>query len=147
MFVRVNPVSSIKTNARFTQIRTNTKINANAPSRKFSSQTYQFIKLNEKENTKGALWLHLDRQEIHNAFNEVLINELTTVFRGVSQNANNKYRCVVLTGNGPSFSAGADLNWMKKMVNYTKEENERDSHLLFDMFHAIRTCNLPVIGR
>lgn len=42
---------------------------------------------------------------------------------------------------------GADLNWMKKMAKYTKEENEKDSHALFDMFHAIRSSPVPTIAR
>ena len=53
----------------------------------------------------------------------------------------------MLTGNGPSFSAGADLNWMKKMATYTEQENERDSHQLFDMVNSIYRCPVPVIGR
>jgi methylglutaconyl-CoA hydratase len=52
-----------------------------------------------------------------------------------------------IKANGSSFSAGADLNWMKKMHKYTKEQNEEDSHRLFEMFYAIRNCRLPVIGR
>jgi methylglutaconyl-CoA hydratase len=56
-------------------------------------------------------------------------------------------KSVVLTAQGPSFSAGADLNWMQKMVNYTEKENEQDSLNLYDMVHSIRTCEIPVISR
>ncbi len=74
-----------------------------------------------------------------------MIEELTSAFRSFKNN--DTCRSIVLTGVGSSFSAGADLNWMKKMASYTKEENEKDSHLLFDMFHAIRSCSIPVIAR
>lgn len=71
----------------------------------------------------------LNRPEIHNAFNEELISEITSIFKNMTTQFP-KSRCVILTGNGQSFSAGADLNWMKKMKDYTKEENEK-SHFIF----------------
>ena len=108
---------------------------------------FQFLKVESGENKrKNILTITLQRPEIHNAFNEVLIKELTDAFSSVPKQFAES-RAVILTGTGQSFSAGADLNWMKKMVNYSKEENERDSHLLYDMFYAIRNCPLPVIGR
>lgn len=63
----------------------------------------------------------MNRPEVSNAFNEVLIQELTQAFQSVDPNS---CRVVVLTGNGKQFSAGADLNWMKKMVTYSKEGND-----------------------
>lgn len=66
----------------------------------------------------------LNRPDLHNAFNEELISELTNLFSNFMKHFSTS-RCVILTGNGQSFSAGADLNWMKKMKDYTKEENER----------------------
>ena len=56
-------------------------------------------------------------------------------------------RSVVLTGAGPSFSAGADLNWMKEMKSYSAAENERDAIALWDMLESIYSCPLPVIAR
>jgi methylglutaconyl-CoA hydratase len=112
-----------------------------ASTRKYTSGTYKSISLTEGEHS--SLYITLTRPSIHNAFDENLIRELTDAFVKVPS----KYRSVVLTGAGQSFSAGADLNWMQKMTNYTKEENEHDAHLLFDMFHSIRSCRAPVIAR
>lgn len=88
----------------------------------------------------------MNRPDTHNAFNEVVIRELTEAFREVKKHSD-KLRAVVLTGTGKSFSAGADLNWMKKMATYTQQENETDSLRLFDMVNTIYACPLPVIGR
>ena len=87
----------------------------------------------------------LNRPEVHNAFNEVMIAELTEIFRKVS--SDDTVRVVVLTGNGKSFSAGADLNWMKKMINYSYEENLEDSIKLAELFHLMYSCPKPVIAR
>eukprot|EP01114_Cavostelium_apophysatum_P018938 TRINITY_DN5961_c0_g1_i1.p1 TRINITY_DN5961_c0_g1~~TRINITY_DN5961_c0_g1_i1.p1 ORF type:complete len:327 (-),score=59.98 TRINITY_DN5961_c0_g1_i1:24-1004(-) len=107
-------------------------------------------------------YIAINRPDVHNAFNEHLIEEITRVFRTITKSVQegssdgtkststtdlSSTRVVVFTGMGPSFSAGADLNWMKKMVSYTVEENERDSHLLFDMFHSMRSCPCPVVAR
>ncbi len=103
------------------------------------------------EQKGSALWVSLNRADLHNAFNEHVIEEITRTFRSVSahdQTAHgDQYRCVILTGNGPSFSAGADLNWMRKMASYSEDGNRVDSLKLFDMFHAIRTAPVPVIAR
>src|SRR5207244_796840 len=56
-------------------------------------------------------------------------------------------RAVLLRGTGPSFCAGADLNWMSRMVRYTREENVRDSAQLAKMYALINECPLPVVGR
>jgi methylglutaconyl-CoA hydratase len=106
-----------------------------------AQQAYQHIDVQQRGS---ARWVILNRGKLHNAFNEDLIAELTHAFRGVSPDA---CRSVVLTGNGPSFSAGADLSWMKRMAGYTREENRADALRLFDMFHAIRACPVPVIAR
>jgi len=86
----------------------------------------------------------LNRPQLHNAFNEDVITELTTTFKKID---NSLCRSVVLTGNGKSFSAGADLNWMKKMANYSEKENLKDAEQLFDMIYSIKRCPVPVIGR
>ena len=87
----------------------------------------------------------LNRPDVHNAMNEVLINELTRCFRQLT--TDDSVAVVILTGNGKSFCAGADLSWMKRMVNYSKVENRRDSHLLLEMYEAIYSCPKPLIGR
>jgi methylglutaconyl-CoA hydratase len=87
----------------------------------------------------------LNRPDVHNAMNEVLISELTRCFRHLINDAS--IVAIILTGNGKSFCAGADLLWMKRMVNYSKEENKKDSHLLLEMYETINSCPKPVIGR
>jgi len=87
----------------------------------------------------------LNRHEVHNAMNERLIKELTTCFKELANDE--KTKVIILTGKGESFCAGADLNWMKSMVMYSKEENIRDSKLLLDMYETIYSCPKPVIGK
>ncbi|UCD13792.1 MAG: enoyl-CoA hydratase/isomerase family protein [Thermoplasmatales archaeon] len=99
----------------------------------------------EVHKEKDVATVYLNRPEVHNAMNEKLMNELTTCFKELSMDDNT--RVIILTGKGKSFCAGADLNWMKSMAKYTKEENIRDSRLLLDLFETIYTCPKPVIGR
>jgi methylglutaconyl-CoA hydratase len=87
----------------------------------------------------------LNRPDVHNAMNETLMNELTHCFHQLS--TDDSIRVIILTGNGKSFCAGADLTWMKKMVNYSQEENKKDSRLLLDMYESIHSCPKPVLGR
>jgi methylglutaconyl-CoA hydratase len=76
--------------------------------------------------------------------NETLLDELIACFHHLS---NDKSRIIVLTGSGPSLCAGADLNMMKSMVNYSKQENKKESKRIFDLYETISTCPKPVIGR
>lgn len=87
----------------------------------------------------------MNRPDVRNALNEVLIKELTHCFNHISDD--DSIIAVILTGNGKSFCAGADLLWMKRMVNYSKHENLEDSNLLLEMYEAVNTCSKPVIGR
>ncbi|GGX48079.1 enoyl-CoA hydratase/isomerase family protein [Undibacterium squillarum] len=87
----------------------------------------------------------LNRPDVRNAFNETTIAELTEVFRSIDNDAS--VRVVVLAANGPAFCAGADLNWMKKMADYTYEENLADAGQLAAMLSAIYHCSKPVIAR
>lgn len=87
----------------------------------------------------------LRRADLHNAFNEVMISDITQTFRELG--AREDVRVVVLAGEGKSFSAGGDINWMKKMVGYTFEENVKDANAMADMLRAIRECSKPVIAR
>ncbi|WP_374517470.1 enoyl-CoA hydratase/isomerase family protein [Undibacterium squillarum] len=87
----------------------------------------------------------LNRPDVRNAFNETTIAELTEVFRSLDSDAS--VRVVVLAANGPAFCAGADLNWMKKMADYTYEENLADAGQLAAMLSAIYHCSKPVIAR
>ena len=96
------------------------------------------------EERDGVLEITLNRPEVHNAFNDDLIAEMIELFRGV---AKRDVRAVVLRGGGPNFCAGADLNWMSRMVSYTRDENVRDAANLAKMYASINECALPVIGR
>lgn len=101
----------------------------------------QFIKVEVKDQVQ---WISLNRPEKRNAFHPGMMAELTKAFRDVSlQSA----RAVVLTGEGESFCAGGDLDWMKSMAGYSLQENAKDSENLFDMYEAVRVCPLPVVGR
>src|SRR5205085_11202791 len=80
---------------------------------------------------------------VHNAFNDELIAEAIELFTNLPGDA----RAIVLRSNGPNYCAGADLNWMSRMVAYTREENIRDSSKLAKMYAVINECPLPVVGR
>lgn len=96
------------------------------------------------ENQNGIVTVTLRRPEIHNAFNDELIEELTKSFEEINKS---DARLVILTGEGKSFCAGADLNWMSSMVNYSMEENKADSLKLAGLFQTINECPIPVIGK
>lgn len=94
------------------------------------------------EREKGVKEVWLNRPDLHNAFNAELIEEMISLFESFKNE-----RLIILSGRGSSFCAGADLNWMKAMKDYTKEENFKDSKRLAKMFSAINDCDVPVIGR
>lgn len=91
----------------------------------------------------------LNRPEVHNAFNEKVIAELTRAFNTVAEGASGPTaaRCIVLTGAGKSFCAGADLNWMGRMAGFSYEENLNDALGLADLMYAIYSCPVPSIAR
>ncbi|RLF59383.1 MAG: enoyl-CoA hydratase [Thermoplasmata archaeon] len=104
--------------------------------------TYETLDVKQEND---IVTISLNRPDVHNAMNEQLMKELTQCFQEMSKDK--KVRIIILTGNGKSFCAGADLNWMKSMVNYSKEENIRDSRLLLDLYETIYQCPKPVIGK
>lgn len=85
----------------------------------------------------------LNRPEVRNAFNAQMIAELTAIFASLSTS---EARVVLLRGNGPSFSAGADVTWMRQSLEFTADENLEDARRMSDMFAAIDTCRKPVIA-
>ena len=87
----------------------------------------------------------LNNPERHNAFDDVLIADLTSAFR--SLDANSDVRIVILSAIGKSFSAGADLNWMKRMSTYSEEENFRDAMALGDLMRTLHRLSKPTIAR
>ncbi|MFZ6735251.1 enoyl-CoA hydratase/isomerase family protein [Undibacterium sp. Ji42W] len=97
------------------------------------------------EITNRLATVTLNRPDVRNAFNENTIAEITQVFRDLD--TDDSIRAIVLAANGPAFCAGADLNWMKKMADYTHEENLADAGQLADMLHAIYRCSKPVVAR
>jgi methylglutaconyl-CoA hydratase len=89
----------------------------------------------------------LTRPEVHNAFDATLIAELRAAFTGFAGEGPTALRAVVLAGDGPSFCAGADLNWMRAAMSLDREANEHDAMALADMLEAVDTCPAPVVAR
>jgi methylglutaconyl-CoA hydratase len=87
----------------------------------------------------------LNRPDVHNAFDETLIAELTHVVR--TFDADTSIRVLILEGRGKSFCAGADLNWMKKMAGFTQAENLADANSLAAMLSALNGMSKPTIAR
>jgi methylglutaconyl-CoA hydratase len=89
----------------------------------------------------------LTRPDVHNAFNAELIGELRVAFKRLSDEPPDKLRGVVLSGDGPSFCAGADVTWMPASLGLSKEQNEQDAMVMAEMFDAIDRCPAPVVAR
>ena len=89
----------------------------------------------------------LTRPEVHNAFNASLIAELRTTFAGLARQSPTELRAVVLAGDGTSFCAGADIDWMRAAMALDVEGNEQDAMAMADMFETLDTCPVPVIAR
>lgn len=87
----------------------------------------------------------LNRPEIHNAFNDEMLADLIACFDATAQDKS--VRAVVLTGEGKSFCAGADLNWMRKTIDYTYKENLEDARQIATLMEAIYCLPQPVIAR
>jgi len=85
------------------------------------------------------------RPDVHNAFNEHLIGELREAFRSLADDQS--ARVVVLAGEGKSFSAGADLDWMQRAAGFSEEENRRDAAAAAALWRAISECPKPVVAR
>jgi len=95
---------------------------------------------------QGAVtWVALDRPDVRNAFNDEMLVDLLEAFAAIRDDP--EVRVAVLTGEGPCFCAGADVHWMKRVVDYTQQENYEDSLRLAMMLHEIYSCPKPVIGR
>jgi methylglutaconyl-CoA hydratase len=93
----------------------------------------------------GIRELRLNRPEVHNAFDDGLIAELTAALQAAGQDA--AVRAVVLTGVGASFSAGADLNWMRGMAKASEAENREDSLRLAALMRTLQFLPKPTIAR
>lgn len=89
----------------------------------------------------------LTRPDVHNAFNASVIAELRTTFAALARETPNQLRAVILAGDGPSFCAGADIDWMRAAMTLDIEGNEHDAMAMAEMFETIDTCPVPVIAR
>jgi methylglutaconyl-CoA hydratase len=89
----------------------------------------------------------LARPDVHNAFNASLIAELRRTFATLAREGPTDLRVVVLAGDGPSFCAGADIDWMRAALQLDVEGNEQDAMAMADALEAIDTCPVPVIAR
>lgn len=87
----------------------------------------------------------MNRPEVRNAFNDEVIAELSEAFTRLGEDAS--VRAVVLAAEGPAFCAGADLNWMRRMADYTREENLADAAQLAFMLRTLYECPKPTIAR
>ena len=97
------------------------------------------------DTTAGLATVTLNRPDVRNAFNEDVIAELTQAFSQLGQQAD--VRCIVLAANGPAFCAGADLNWMRRIADYSHAENLADAAQLAEMLRVIHTCPKPTVAR
>lgn len=107
----------------------------------FKMKNYKTIEF-EINAAVGTVWLN--RPQIHNAFNEVMISEVLEIFTEINKMDN--IRVVLLRGHGKSFCAGADLNWMRDVAKYSYEQNYKESLQLSDCFYAIYSCSKPTIA-
>jgi len=102
---------------------------------------YQTIEI-ETDGIVCTVWLN--RPDVHNAMNDIMISELTSVFRDFFEEEN--LRLIILRGRGKSFCAGADLHYMKDIAAYGAEENLKDSIKLAQLFSIIYECHVPTIS-
>ncbi|MCD2512782.1 enoyl-CoA hydratase/isomerase family protein [Comamonas endophytica] len=93
----------------------------------------------------GVARITLARPEIRNAFSDVAIADITQAFLTVGERAD--VLAVVLAAEGPAFCAGADLNWMRRMADYTRDENRDDAGKLAEMLRVIYECPKPTLAR
>jgi methylglutaconyl-CoA hydratase len=93
----------------------------------------------------GVATVRLNRPEVRNAFNEIMIGELAGAFRALGADAG--LRAIVLAADGSAFCAGADLGWMKKMAGFTRAENLADAAQLAEMLRTIYNCPKPVVAK
>ncbi len=106
-----------------------------------SAAAYRHLRL---ERDGAVLRVTLARPDVRNAFDDVLIQELTRAFREAGEDG--EARVVVLAGDGPTFCAGADVTWMRKAGGYSTGENEADAERMARMLRGIDACPKPVIA-
>ncbi len=92
----------------------------------------------------GVAKITLNRPDVHNAIDDKLISGLAQKLSIL--NNDDSIRVIVLTGNGPSFCSGADLNWMKRMATYNEAENLRDANALAELLMMFTSSSKPTIA-
>jgi len=97
------------------------------------------------ERRNSVAIVTLNRPEVRNAFDDVLIADLTRVFLAIEKDET--VRVMVLAGAGPAFCAGADLNWMKRMAGYGYEQNLADARALAQMLKTLDRLSKPTVAR
>ena len=103
-----------------------------------------YAMIQQTRDARGVARLTLDRPEVHNAFDEVLITELNEALWALGQDP--AVRVVVLAAAGKSFSAGADLGWMQRMASYSYAENLRDAEDLASLMASLNTLSKPTLA-
>jgi methylglutaconyl-CoA hydratase len=97
------------------------------------------------EKKGGVARITLNRPEVRNAFDDVLISKLHEAFSDIEKDQT--IRVMILAGNGPAFCAGGDLNWMRRMAGYSYEQNLADAQGLAEMLAALDRMSKPTIAR
>jgi len=96
-------------------------------------------------NDRNVLTLSMNRPEVHNAFDSIMISELTRALKVAAEE--DDIRVVILTGLGSCFSAGADVNWMRRQIGASQEENEQDAMELARLMRTLNYLQKPTIAR
>ena len=96
-------------------------------------------------DSRGIARVILNNPDKHNAFDDQMIIKLTEAFEAVATNSD--VRIMLLQSEGKSFSAGADLGWMKRMARYSYQQNLSDAHALAAMLKALHQMPIPTIAR
>jgi len=99
----------------------------------------------QTELAAGVATIRMNRPDVHNAFDDALIAALTRELRRLDQLS--AVRVVVLAANGKSFSAGADLNWMRRMARYSQEDNLKDALALAGLMRTLDAMKKPTIAK
>jgi methylglutaconyl-CoA hydratase len=92
----------------------------------------------------GRATLTMNRPELHNAFDDAIICAMTVELKRLD--ADPQVRVVVLAANGKSFSAGADLGWMRRMAEYSRDENLADAKALSGLMHTLNSLSKPTVA-
>ncbi|MGH6948873.1 MAG: enoyl-CoA hydratase-related protein [Kiloniellales bacterium] len=100
--------------------------------------------LKTRTDTRGVAYVTLNKPEVHNAFDAALVGELTALLK--KHEANPKVRLVVLAAEGKSFSAGADLRWMREMSLYSEEQNLADARALAGLMATLDRLAKPTLA-